>query len=219
MLQKNLPTGVDNYIRLGNIHIFIGMNDHTLGIIRGIRKVANQNVHIFLTSPDNIGSELDEIVTIVAMYMDDARLTIHVPKFIRDVKTLAVNAFKKYPYCKIVGESRGPSFRIPGMNKMLDIVYTKKGITASVRLYSSQYSGYKVHGCDPNSRDPMEHGAVNSIPRLKNPDMFKNEIIKSFKKSCPDGILSSFKSDDDIWDYIMMNGEWSVVNEKEDNDV
>lgn len=132
MLQKNLPACVDNYIRLGNIHIFIGMNDHTLGIIRGIRKVANQNVHMFLTSPDNIGSELDEIVTIVAMYMDNARLTIHVPKFTRGVKTLAVNAFKKYP-CKVVGESIGPSFRIPGIDKLMDILYTEKGIIASVR--------------------------------------------------------------------------------------
>ena len=32
--------------------------------------------------------------------------------------------------------------------------------------------------------------------------LFKNEIIKNFRKYTPDGILKGFKDDNDIWDYI-----------------
>lgn len=226
MTQKNLIKIDGGYIKIGNIHILIGIDSKSLINIKATEDVSNQNVHIFLTSPDDINNDFREMIKVVSMYMDDTRLTVHIPKFIRDVKPLidlkefsAVDGCKMHKYCTMVCESKGPSFRIPGTDNMLDIIYTKKGITSCIRLYERQYTGYKVQGCDPNSKDPMARGAINSIPRMNNPEMFKKDIIKSFKQSCPDGILSSFESDDDIWDYIMMNGEWSVINDKEENDV
>ena len=45
------------------------------------------------------------------------------------------------------------------------------------------------------------------------PELFKDQIIENFKKATPELILKSFKDDNDIWDYINKNGEWSVKEE------
>lgn len=224
MAQKNLIKIDGGYIKIGNIHVLIGIDSKSIINIKAIEDVSNQNVHIFLTSPDDINDDFREIVKVVSMFMDDTRLTVHIPRFIRDTKPLidikqfvTIDGRKVHPYCTLVCESKGPSFRIPGTDKMLDITYTKKGVMAAVRVYDKQYTGYKVRGCDQNSKDPKARGAVNSIPRMNNPEMFKNEIIKSFKESCPDGILSSFRNDDDIWEYIMGEGEWSVKEVDDSN--
>ena len=40
-------------------------------------------------------------------------------------------------------------------------------------------------------------------------------MIANFKKCTPSGILKAFKTDDDIWDYIMMTNDWSPDGSEE----
>jgi len=58
-----------------------------------------------------------------------------------------------------------------------------------------------------------DNGIFGTEEMKLNPEMFKDKLIEGFKKECPERILITFKSDDDIWDYIMQQGNWEPDKE------
>jgi hypothetical protein len=66
---------------------------------------------------------------------------------------------------------------------------------------------------DPQIKKAPAGPMVNELYR-KDPDRFKQEIVKQFKAQCPPGILTSFHSDEDIWNYVMQANEWNIKVEE-----
>jgi hypothetical protein len=71
---------------------------------------------------------------------------------------------------------------------------------------SIQFPAFPYNVVDKEN-DP---GIFETAEMRLNPNMFKDKLIEGFKKSCPPGILKTFKTDDEIWDYIMQQGMWKV---------
>ena len=47
----------------------------------------------------------------------------------------------------------------------------------------------------------------------RHPELFKDEIIANFKATTPLGILKTFKSEEDIWNYIVAERNYRTATE------
>ena len=115
---------------------------------------------------------------------------------------------------KIWCETKGPVFEIPGESfHVLNIIYDKDGVRPCIeyrRVHNND--PFAAYDCARNISNNM--GPFDTMPKVIAPELFKDQLLAKFKKECPPGILSSFSGDDDIWDYMLNNGEWRV----EDNE-
>lgn len=218
----------ENYLRVKNNHIIINPDFSSINklylnlVILDNTIVENQRIHLFISK---YSKEINKcIIYILKHFAFSCKITIHIPKNVKDLKVVIEECLKEfktthgieYLNCKVFIESKGPSFKIhnkfcgcfnDGLNDEVDIIYGKKGIHINYSLLDAEYSNYfykGIRGCN-------KPGAIRTKPQKEYPELFKDLIIKQFKESTPEGILKSFKSDDDIWDYILGNGEWKVV--------
>lgn len=218
----------ENYLRIKNNHIIINPNLTSRNslylnlVILDNTIVENQRIHLFISKYDNDVNE--NVIYILEHFATKCKITIHIPKIVKDLKVVIEEDIKKFKdihkveflNCKVFAESKGPSFQIhnkfwrcfnDGLNDKIIIVYDNDGIHVSYSLFDIKYSSYFYK----TTKEHEKPGAIRSKPQKEHPELFKDLIIKQFKESTPEGILKSFKSDDDIWDYILGNGEWKVV--------
>lgn len=212
-----------DYYKAGTSHIFFDPREVNLPdvpvILDSIAKKPNQKVHIFISgSKGDVIPNLPAFISFLMRYPETpTTIVVHVPKkvpLLYEMTDLVLKGIEPKLKYKLIRESKFVSFRT-AWPTLLDIAFLNDSIVSNINIRRYEYpktakldkSGKTVHGplCDPTM------GA--------NIEMFKPQIIEGFKKSTPDGILRAFNNDEEIWDYIMQNGEWNVrvEDKKEDN--
>ena len=182
-----------NYIKFRNIILFFNPTDDQFEVAMNIIKKGHR-IHIFITSADNAIKYLKDFIDCINK---EAKVFIHIPKNVADIKVIVDDIIKDIPNVKSLCEKVGPIFYMDDYSLDLEIRYDKDTIVITVNIDRIVYDKYHY-----------SEGAITTYPMKVKPDLFKDRIIKKFKRICPKGILSSFKDDEDIWNYIMQDEEW-----------
>lgn len=205
-----IEDSINNYIHFKNMHIIINpLDQNIIHSLESILNKSNQVIHIFLLDFKRINN----VESIINLY-PKAKIVIHIPYQVKDIKkyldSLNIDTFKN-KNVKIFVERKGPSFCMAeitkGYYKKIELVvkYEDDGVSTMISFHNTDYPNNKI--VYPGG----EGGAIRTFLQRDNPDLFKDEIVKNFKSSCPSGILKSFKNDDEIWDYVMQQGIWKVI--------
>jgi len=212
--RYNYNPHLSKYFNTGDIHIIFGepFGSGTNGYINYLDKLidyldgkSNHKIHLFLVSPYMINEKVNSLIRLCC---PRNKLIIHIPAYVEDMYIVAKHYFKNVPYVRIFKEKDGPKFLLkqleyPHGDYYLKIHYTNTGIYANVEMfetkYDSYFAGYK------------QDGAITNSAQAEYPELFKERIIAGFKSSTPEGILKSFKDDEDIWSFII---EESLLQKK-----
>lgn len=203
----------ERYYRLGDVHIFSQMGpDQFFEIKNNIADKRHQKIHIFELYPDSIMETIKEIIEVVH---SETKIIIHISHYMKDYKILMEEKFKdikrdsKIPKYYIIAERKPVIFSWVDKNddnKQHSIIFTFKKHNGRFQLtINNQIKAWTLR----NQMYDYSNAAIRSQVQLNNPELFKDTIIKNFKRVTPDGILGTFDSDDDIWDFITDQGEWA----------
>lgn len=196
-------------IRLNNNFIFLNVGPKEVRLFNSVSLKREVRVHVFVTSNDDIRSgNLDDLIMI---FRDNnshprSKFVIHVPW---DVRSIMPKLYKEHectqtkPF-KVVMERNGLFFRIPNTDCILKIDYVDNKIVTSIPIYDKEII---------EKRDP--HNVSEDIKKHK--EEYKEFYLEFFKATTPLGILKTFKDEDDIWDYIMMQNGWAPTKEEMNN--
>lgn len=195
------------YIRSKNIVIMLNPTADVIKLMEDeIKK--NYRVHIFITSPYIFNEEWEKNMDRLT---DWAKYYIHIPKTLADIKIIAdeyINRLTEHKVIRSILEKNGPIFSTPFIRGRvgrypIKVSYNKDHIDISLKLGCESFGDYYI----------KNGGAIRTSPMRVNPNLFKDKIIENFKQSCPEAILKAFKDDEDIWNYITQNAEWSFKEE------
>lgn len=226
-----------DYVHIGNNHIFVnlftGTKERLYDIHDFIDKTGdmNQHIHIFVSAI----LDMDDFIKHIAVNDPRAKTIIHIPRRLADYKRMIEYHYKKYlldnecifdadadvskvSWVKIIVESKGPSFKFPrgsvarAKYGQVDAVYTRDSIILSIPIVNHSYDPeYNVKYLNNHS----SQAAIQTKFQKDNMEMFKDVIIKNFRRVCPSGILKTLNTTDKIWEYITAEGEWSWEDELE----
>lgn len=216
-------TRADEMYAMGNFRFWFNPSRDAINTVKELTHLRHRRVHIFLFSTMCLKPYLGEFIG--EFYKDISgvpSMTIHIPKNMEDmavvVRNIIDNEWRRnewnesrelfHPRISIVCERHGCSFRSPYQSRpyYLTVRYEKDRAFISMDINNLQYFGY-----DPNFRKfGGKPGAVKNYVQATYPDLFRDKIIAGFKESCPPGILNTFKTEEEIWDYIVQNGEWKI---------
>ena len=193
------------YYRVKNNHIFVQSVDaDTMDSVKKLMLINNQHIHIFELHIPAINNVLESIVKSVT---NRCKLTIHIPKEMKDYKT-----YLEHRYADI---NTNWHIELHGRRK-IDFIIKRKydgvhgllvrfthhdgmfGVSSERYVMSDSYE-IPAHVYYLSNRQSY----IQTRIQLAHPDLFKDEIIKNFKKVTPKEILSGFKTDDDIWNFIL----------------
>ena len=227
-----------NYMCIGNTHIFFNFNHTNLEYITSINPRSMQTIHIFITTHAAVNNDLKILIDKFKSFIVDdqqhwSKIVIHLPRRIKELKTL-IEKFLGPEYVinngyMLITERKGPRFMLDSypdcfqyIDNWLNIIYDKSSIKISLTRESAHPNKHVLHGRGGypisikfpeypyNVIDKENDPGIFESPEMRlDPEMFKDKLIDGFKKNCPEGILKSFKSDEDIWEYIMEQGTWS----------
>jgi len=177
-----------------------------------------RKVHVFITSHASINDSLKTMANIYGKPSKSknncTKIIIHIPYPIKELAPLVKEFMGDSPYQMYV-EGRG--------KKGCAVLFTDDGNYTVLIGYFKNYLGISVSG-DYRNRgtivkfpkypyNPIEEdnqGIFSNAAERLNPIQFKDKLVEAFKKNCPPSLMKSFKGDDDIFDYIVEQGEWSV---------
>lgn len=220
-----------SHMRVGNTHIFVNPGskaDHGFAkeIVKTITNKRNFKFHIFIFNAWVLDDEnKDQFVELIKALIDNPsdmpKIVIHIPNRMSDIKVLCdyvldeagIPTFVKESRIKYALERRGCSFKIPRdprTSYLMTFDYSYRSVEIKIEVKSFEFSGFDPSYCSFGGKP----GAVKNLVQAVHPELFRDKIIAGFKESCPEGILKTFKTDDEIWEYITENGEWSVKEEK-----
>lgn len=194
-----------NYIQDGNINILFNITTIEELSLRCPMSnpswLENQIFHLFITDKDLITNDLRNLVSEISI---SRKVIVHIPKQIEDIKIL-IDEILDGLKCLILVEKKNVVFSYYDVNSKskydLIIKYEDYNIDVLFKFKDFKYENYFTH---KNFR-----GITNNVMKER-PKIFKDKIIENFKYVTPEEILKSFKDDEDIWDYIMNQGEWKV---------
>ncbi len=217
-----LSFNVTNNIVLERNHIWINPTKDNIKDVAYSTGKAHWRVHVFITDGDVINDNLREFLC--TFYYEgggEPVVTIHVPKSMSDMKVVIDHMmdkafeedswFTRRPRFHVIAESRGAKFKIyewsrrSGKEVYLNFRFENDRLRTVIDMNTYMFDGYDCHF----RKFGGEPGAVKNYMQCRFPELFKDKILASFKESCPEGILKSFKNDDDIWGFILQNGEWA----------
>lgn len=226
MRKLKLRMDNTNYMCIGNTHIFINFNHSDLELLNTLNPRSIEKVHVFITTHASINATLKHMIGKYKKMVIDGeehrvKIIIHLPHQIRDL-TYLIKQFLGWEQdgYKLIVERVGPRFRVSGPrigtrnnpNYLLDITYGQNSLwinTIGSRTSCPVMIKFPEYHYNINDRD-NDPGIFETGEMRLNPEMFKDKLIEGFKKSCPEGILKSFGTDEEIWDYIMERGVWGV---------
>lgn len=202
------------YIRTHNNHIFIQPSESNIDLISSIVQKDQQHIHVFELYPETIKN-------IITMMVDKlstkSKLIIHIPHEFKDYKRLIESwVGDNNKNWKVIPEGKEIKFSFSRDKRLIKLTFSNQhgmmrlGVHLEILSFDLPENKYfdMVLG-------RKNEGAIRTIPQRNNPELYRDVIIKNFKRSTPDGILKTFNDDDDIWDYIKQTGEWAV--DKVDN--
>jgi len=187
-----------NYINIFHTHIFINFTSHNLDFLNEMHPGSIRKIHVFITNHASINESLKFLADRYAMVI------IHTPRHLPVLETLA---YKFITSCnRVIYTNREVLF---GSYGMLRIIYKKdylEIVTPKSTAMVIKFPKYPYNLVDEDT----DKGVFESAEMRLNPEMFKDKLISEFKRQVPSGILKAFKTDDDIFEYIMQQGEWNV---------
>lgn len=241
LVISNIERSYEGYYKINNHHILINpFGDIVNMFMEQASQIRSKKVHMIVTEwNDDIKKSIIRILTSNNFTRNRDKYFIHIPKMCKDIIVL-INAdedMKRYNYKIIIeGNSRKLKFvlnvkeynniEITDAELVFDIRknwFLGRGISVDLNMISiieNRISSINIHLSDSisNAHSYGFEGIFSSKYRRNDPELFKNEIIKSFKKQTPNGIIKSFKNDDEIWEFIMCQNEWnSRVTMKDEN--
>lgn len=202
----------EHYVKIGNINILIQPNADTLKLVNDyLEDTENQVIHIFELYPTSITNLLSAICTSVH---SSTKIVIHIPHMLKDyVRLVKPDIDKLGRRVKFITERKEVQFKYyeHGYPKYFKLSFDRDYWNYYIRIYDE----IKTYGLPKSQYFISDDNSVRTVPQRKNPELFKDDIIKNFKKSSPKGIIKGFKTDDEIWDFLIENGVVCIENDKE----
>ena len=215
-----------NYLCMGHTHVFIDFNEKNLELIPRIKPhISRVKIHVFITDRERIDETLKLILRLGGKRLKQedkykSKIIVHLPSQLKDLH----NRIKKF--FEFLGDD--PRYKIYTYKKRKSISFISRRSFSPhyiCILFLDKYLAVEVGNMDSRmlcpriifpeypyepKEEPRKGGIFSSEEEMLNPNQFKDKLIAAFKEQCPEGILKSFKDDDEIWDYIMAQGEWKI---------
>ena len=194
-----------NYFKVRNTHVFIGfMNIPDLSILDTINTSIKTKIHFFLCDENDLSDYF--FIALEKLLLDKSKqckVIIHIPDEIKELKFLYDQKIGEMASKGIfICESKPVSFKFGDYESMdtniLDVIYEDGYINVRANIFKQK--------CLSKERSVV----IQNVVQKYNPEEFKEEIIGRFKATTPLGILKSFKSEEDIWNFITMDKDWAV---------
>ena len=215
MTRVKIFMNQENYINIGNTHIFINWSVPNASHLDNLNPSSIHKVHVFLTDGESIvGGAANYLV----QSQPQAKIIFHVPKQVKELKKLLAKYIEGDNYRCIV-ESKPVIFSKSVYARRLfyrvwyrvSINYNEDHISIDIgkKIYPKAINSPMIifpkfyYGFNPV-------GIFETQSQVDNPLDFSEDLVEAFKQQCPEGILSSFKNDEDILEYIIQQGKWEV---------
>lgn len=185
---------MSRYLRVENNHIFIQINSDDLNKILSDELLVHgsgQHIHIFELYPSAVINGIESLCSSITKN----KVIIHIPKYMRDYDIFIKNKLKEIKgNWKIQIESKPVLFKSKkdAISRSIYVSFEEENNLCILKVW-------KVASSFMIIKNRYDENAL----RMKYPELYKDRIIKSFKKKTAKGILSSFKDDEDIWNFIM----------------
>lgn len=208
-----------NYLRIANTHIFINFTKHNMDYLSMLRPGSIRKIHIFITNHASINETLRFLLKRAT---SDQRILIHIPKSISELNAFLhtfIGEEEEGKYTSII-EKEPFIFGSELDDFKITIRFNKTELKVQLSPFRtdpfkpSRY-GIEFPNYPYNGASEEEQGIFENVEMRIDPMKFKDQLITAFKKNCPEGILKSFKTDDEIMEYIMQQGEWAVKEEEQ----
>lgn len=196
-----------NYIKIGNKHIFMGIeclwleNDAPIGpIIDRLVKTQGQKLH-FIIGNENAIKRMGAILLDLkgTKIAPNVRIVVHVPHELSELKDEIE---------KISGDLDGKTMRFICERKMPEFHNENYRLIIEYIRNSCMYAHI---GCILHTNlMPVNDNPIQNTIQRENLDKYKVDIIRRFKAKTPLGILKSFNNEEEIWDFIKMQNDWAV---------
>lgn len=203
------------YTRVKNNHIFVQFDVEQFPTIEKIIAKKHQKIHIFDLYPIAIKNCIQKIID---MADNTTSVIIHIPKMMIDYERVLRKELtnKDHKKVRFSIESKPVEFYIrrsdvinsssdESLNKIFKVGYSKE--LKYYKLESYMHLERDRYVLNRGDYDREIRMAFESVCQVRDPELFKDVIIKNFKRNCPKGILTNFKTDDDIWEYLVWSDE------------
>lgn len=222
MKALKVVMGQDNYFSIADTHVFFNFNKGNLMYLNSLLKGSIKKIHVFITNHDSINHHLNEMFDKFTNPANQKPCKIKICVHFYDLLTDLIKLFKEFSgkfldKVQLIISNRPTIFTdskthrykatIRTTGKCLKVKFQFIG-DSHVSLKFPEYIYY-----DEGSMTIENQGIFSDIKKRLNPEQFKDELIEAFKKQAPTGILKTFKSDEDIWGFIMDNAQYKMREE------
>lgn len=196
----------------GNHRVYIDPDcKYIIAQARAMSHKRDRRIHIFLTNVRCVRTKefIEFMESLFQEVNQEPVVTIHVSYEMEDLKKYLHEIVFPSMHTEYVPKIRVFCERKPVLFLMDGARYRKwlkfEWINNQLRVYY-ELDTYPLRGYQISNKG--KPGAIRNTLQRNYPELYKDKIIQNFKESCPEKILKNFTSDDDIWDYIMQEGEW-----------
>ena len=135
---------------------------------------------------------------------------------IKEIKTFLVKYFDGLKGYQIIIEKKKENCFVANAyvaTARLCILFSEAGFTIRTKMQPDYGHNFKIFFpfYSFNDIDNKNKSIFETVEERLNPEQFREKLVTAFKMNCPEKILKSFKGDEDIWNFIMKQGEWKVV--------
>lgn len=203
------------YYKINSQHIFVQLRDHWMEYVKLFENSVHQRVHIFEIVPLAIPDCYKYIIEKVS---DTSKVIIHYPKEMKDAKKWLEHLLSDEQWeghnkhWKVVCDGKPVTFT---WNYYINpLVYTRRSFSVGFKHERGQFQVLTYvsgHGFTIDESTYYNCDSINTPIDTKikadNLELFKDDIIKRFKKLNPEKMLEAFNDDEDIWEYLT-NSQW-----------
>lgn len=211
-----------SYVRIQNTHIFINFDKNDLNFLNTIDVNCIRKIHVFLTHCNSISHSLQ---VLIEKFSDKSThnisVTIHIPYGLRQLRGLLNEILLKkdmsgYRYQLMVRRVKRVSFWSRNQTFPFDftVYYHKNHMNIYINSDDNkknvgvEYPTFFYEG-EESDIEGDKHGIFDTADMRVNPTEFKDQLIENFKATL-DGKFNPFKTDEEIWEFIMQSGEWKI---------
>ena len=222
MKVLKMVMGQDNYFSIADTHVVLDFCKGNLVFINSLPRGAIRKIHVFITNHDSINHHLNELFH---RYTDPknqkpnkVKIIVHIPEYADELVTLFKKFSKDYlNKIQLFIETKDVVFTDVKTERFkVSIIYRPTFLRVKMRFAGLPHMSYKWNDFYYYHEGSMTRENAGIFSNLKvrlNPEDFKDELIEAFKNQAPEGILKGFKSDEEIWDFIMNNARYTMRKE------
>jgi G:T/U-mismatch repair DNA glycosylase len=217
MQKIKFLTQYNNYVVIAETHIFFDFNRRNLEYLKSLHSNTVNKIHIYLSGHQSVNETLKNLIQYYENKKEKrVKIIIHIYKSIRELKSFVIRYFKELNgYRIIIEKGRANKFiaHTSDGNGILSVIFNKDSYNIQIDKINNVgyikivFPSYPFNPADIED----DRGIFTTLEERVNPEQFRDKLIEKFKEQCPENILKSFKDDQDIWDYIMKQGEWKIV--------